>query len=286
MDSKHICIYHDKCADGFGAAYAVWKKLGDAGVEYIPASYGDEPPNVSGAIVIMVDFSYKRDALLAMAEAAESILVIDHHDTAEKELVDLPPNVQVVFDQNHSGAVLAWQYFHNEPAPRALKLIEDRDLWRFDYVETRDFSARLFCTAFEFAVWDRFVLFPEVVDAMVDEGALLEHKHNKDVNALVDEKYIVWLTNFPMPSGELVAVPAVNCPWMFASDVGHKLNEKFPAGCGFSATFMIRNDQVSFSLRSNGGAHCGDIAKQFGGGGHPGAAGFSLPMCKFADMLV
>lgn len=33
-------LYHDKCYDGFGAAFAAWKKLGENEVKYMPASYG------------------------------------------------------------------------------------------------------------------------------------------------------------------------------------------------------------------------------------------------------
>ncbi len=38
-----VVIYHKHCPDGFGAAYAAWKKFGDA-AEYLPASYGDPVP--------------------------------------------------------------------------------------------------------------------------------------------------------------------------------------------------------------------------------------------------
>lgn len=284
MDKTHICIYHAHCADGFGAAYAVWSKLGDEGVSYIAATYGDEPPDVTDAIVVMVDFSYKRDVLIKMAESAESILVIDHHDTAEKELVDLPDNVRVIFDQTHSGAVLAWHYFHTEPVPHALKLIEDRDLWRFEHAETRAFSARLFAIDFTFEVWGTFVGNDKATERLVREGFVLEAKQQRDVKNLTDVKHIVWLENFPLPDGATTDVPAINCPWMFASDVGHALNT-LCSNTDFSATFMFGRDCVKFSLRSQGKAHCGEIAAQFGGGGHPNAAGFSIPHSEFRKLI-
>lgn len=28
---KPLVIYHDRCTDGFGAAFAAWRKLGDGG---------------------------------------------------------------------------------------------------------------------------------------------------------------------------------------------------------------------------------------------------------------
>ena len=80
-----ICIYHGNCADGFGAAWAVWKRFGDA-VEFVPGVYGQEPPAVGGKHVLMVDFSYKRSVLGRMACSAASIVILDHHKTAEADL--------------------------------------------------------------------------------------------------------------------------------------------------------------------------------------------------------
>ena len=36
-------LYHADCPDGFGGAYAAWKKFGDT-AEYIPVKYGRTPP--------------------------------------------------------------------------------------------------------------------------------------------------------------------------------------------------------------------------------------------------
>lgn len=41
-----ICIYHGNCADGFGAAWAVRKALGD--IEFYAGKYQEPPPDVTG----------------------------------------------------------------------------------------------------------------------------------------------------------------------------------------------------------------------------------------------
>lgn len=38
-----LCIYHGNCADGFGAAWAVWKKYPD--IEFHAGVYGEAPPS-------------------------------------------------------------------------------------------------------------------------------------------------------------------------------------------------------------------------------------------------
>ena len=41
---KPLVIYHASCADGFGAAFAAWLKLGDD-AEYVPMQYLDSKLN-------------------------------------------------------------------------------------------------------------------------------------------------------------------------------------------------------------------------------------------------
>lgn len=77
-----VMIYHANCADGFGAAWAAWMRWGNA-VEYVPASYGQSPPDVLDKHVLIGDFSYKREQLEAIATGAASIIILDHHKTAE-----------------------------------------------------------------------------------------------------------------------------------------------------------------------------------------------------------
>jgi hypothetical protein len=85
--SPDLVIYHDKCADGIVAAWACWKRWGDA-PEYLAANYGHQPPaNVANRNILIVDFSYPADDLRSMVAAgARSIVVLDHHKTAQEAL--------------------------------------------------------------------------------------------------------------------------------------------------------------------------------------------------------
>ena len=138
--------YHKNCLDGTGAALAAYQSFED-NAEYIPMCYGDDWPSIEGVKnIFMVDFSIKFDDMVELSKKVESITVIDHHKTAKDDLMrdDLPENVKVVFDMNHSGAVLAWRYFMNRlEVPKLFQHIEDRDLWKFDFPETKDVCAAL-----------------------------------------------------------------------------------------------------------------------------------------------
>jgi oligoribonuclease NrnB/cAMP/cGMP phosphodiesterase (DHH superfamily) len=86
--SDLLCIYHGNCADGFGAAMAVWKKYGD-NCEFYAGIYGEEPPDCKDKNVIIVDFSYKKDVMMKIINDCKSLIVLDHHKSAEEELFGL-----------------------------------------------------------------------------------------------------------------------------------------------------------------------------------------------------
>ena len=258
-----ICIYHGNCADGFGAAWAVRKALGD--IEFHAGTYQEPPPDVTGKAVVMVDFSYKRDVLLAMAEKAESILILDHHKTAQENLVDLPANVTTIFDMNHSGAVLTWKHFFPaEPVPPLLLHIEDRDLWRFLLENTREIQANVFSYPYDFAVWDKLIA-ANVAD-LVLEGKAIERKHFKDIAELLP-----LVTRMQVIGGHVV--PVANLPYIYSSDAGHRLAK---AG-SFGACYWDTPKGRTYSLRStDDGVDVSAVAVMYGGGGHRNASGFSV----------
>lgn len=270
MTQSPICIYHANCLDGFTAAWAVWRKHPHS--EFVAASYGDAPPDVTGRDVFIVDFSYKRDVLLAMAKSARSILILDHHKTAAAELVDLPANVEAVFDMHKSGAHLAWEWFHPRTPPSLLvEHVEDRDLWRFEIPNTAEFNAYLFSLDFEFETWEDIadrVRDADDYDLMIDIGAALERKHDKDARAIINAgTYLSRIDGYE--------VPCVNAPPMFASKIGHILSADYE----FAATYYDTRDHRIYSLRSSErGLDVSEIAKKYGGGGHKHAAGFKIPL--------
>ena len=263
-----ICIYHANCADGFTSAWVVRKALGES-VQFYPGVYQDMPPDVTGKDVLLVDFSYKRPVLEAMRGQAASVIVLDHHKTAEADLRDLP-GVLSVFDMNRSGARITWDYFFpTQEPPAMLRHIEDRDLWRFALRKTREIQASVFSYPYEFSAWD-FLMEQADLNQLAVEGEAIERKHFKDIRELVN------VVTRRMKIGGYV-VPVANLPYTLTSDAGHLLAKGEPfAGC-----YWDTPEGRVFSLRSTDeGVDVSEIAKQYGGGGHRNASGFRL---SFAD---
>jgi len=259
-----ICIYHANCDDGFGAAYAVWKK--HPGCQFWKGVYQSLPPTIDGLNVAIVDFSYKRDVMREIAAKACWVLVLDHHKTAQADLEGLGsecPNVVVEFDMERSGAVMAWQHFHPEtPLPKFFEYLQDRDLWHKRMPGIDAFTAALRSYPQDFAEWDRLCN-GSTID-LITEGISIERYYRTIVEQTKEHFYMRDIGGY--------RVPVVNASLFMASEVAGELAEGNP----FAAVYAENETHVIWSLRSRapGGLDVSEIAKQFGGGGHKHAAGF------------
>ncbi len=276
---KPLCIYHGACDDGFAAAWAVRKALGDD-VEFYPGVYQREPPPHAGRDVIFVDFSYKRPVLDIMATTANSILILDHHKTAQEDLADLPKPPAIwtswlgaihlpkgsamvaLFDMDRSGAALAWDYFVGGPRPDFIEYIQDRDLWRKALPGGDEFTIALRSYPQDFLIWDKLIdAGPQM---LIAEGGAIQRYYRLRVDELKRSAYAArlggadcWISN---------------APYFAASEVAGELSEQ----TGFGACyFEVEKGRFQYSLRSRGDLDVSAIARQFGGGGHKAASGFT-----------
>ena len=302
---KPLVIYHDNCADGFGAAFAAWLKFGDH-AEYMALQY---PDTINQALVYnrevyILDFSFPRYTMDAVFADAKRVVWLDHHKTAF-ELYGLHPNGKdelwvddenpafngiahsmdrIVLDNNHSGAMLAWSYFQEatEP-PMLIKHIDDYDRWQFKLEGTKEFNKALWSYApWSFEQWAGIVSLPPEDYYM--EGAAILRAHEQNVAAVV--KGAGKSCNISYVELELqedstkrsiqhyVMGLAANCPPHLASDVGHQLATQ--SGTYGLVWYVNKEGKCMCSLRSNGDYDVSTIAKAFGGGGHKNAAGFEV----------
>ena len=261
--SVDLVIYHANCTDGFGAAYTAWKLLGDR-ASYFAAKYGEAPPDVKDKCVVVLDFSYDNATTKRMIADAKSFLVIDHHKSAMVELHDVSCTH---FDMNHSGAMLSWKFFHpGKDAPRMIKHIEDRDLWKWEIPYSKEFAAAFDMVPFDFEEFDKY-LDDSAVDDAQERGAYILAYSKTVISKIAKNAHARKL------NGKDVLV--VNSPhWM--SEIGNALSTR----CDFAVIWYYDHStrQVKVSLRAHhDDADVSEVAKKYGGGGHRKAAGFALP---------
>lgn len=274
-------IYHDHCADGFTAAWVAKTRFGEEAT-LIPYSQGNPlppiPPIQPGGQVYLLDLALTPDYVTELQRTfgEKNVFVLDHHKSSmEKFSNTLPPSSRVVFDMNHSGAMLAWTALFPEiPPPNLVRYVEDRDLWAWALPYSKEVNTALSSYPLELAAWDTLNerLGSEPLDknhAMVMTGrALLRYKDNLVATAI--ERTGV-LGQFPTGETALFVNSSI-----LASDIGNaEYNTKTPIVAVWT---QQKDGRYYYSLR--GGPDSPDLSKlaaHYGGGGHAKAAGFTAP---------
>lgn len=294
-----VIISHADCDDGFAAAWLGYRRWGSQPIT-IFSSYNKKPPLklCTGKHVLITDFSYKPEALLSLSEVAETVIILDHHETAEETLskyalsmeslhiclqggslgvgLGLGSNVYAVFNKKKCGASLMWEFLYGDkPLSRFMGLIEDQDLWKDD--RYKGFSIFLRSHPMTFESWDAVAMRVDYAagrgwDEITKEADALQRYYDQLCEKIALNSY--WDTICG------VRMPVVNAPHIFASDVTRILMRTFKTNVAASYEEYEEENKrlIRWSLRSDndGGPNVAKLCATRGGGGHEHAAGFSV----------
>lgn len=297
---KHLIIYHANCMDGFGAAWAAYTGIRDnvnSDIEFRsecdeiqlwPANYGEPWPQEEIAIstqIHIVDFSYDPKDTRCICDDSHSVVLLDHHKSAIDKfnvawnLKSIPENMTLILDDSKSGAMLAWEYYHpNESVPNLIRHIQDRDLWKFEMMNTKAFHLNLSTFPKEIQVWtdindaiessyNSIVPDNNYYDKFICCGNAIDRYYQQTIQSIIESGKVEFTIDG-------IKGLACNCNGMFASDIGNILAKESGT---YGLTWNEDNKkQEKISLRSIGEFDVAKIAESFGGGGHKNAAGFSV----------
>lgn len=258
----HI-IYHDDCYDGFTAAWVA--KMAHTVAELHPAKHGGEVPFIPrGSEVYMIDFSYPRVVMQELSNRW-NLRVLDHHKTAEAALEGMP---NCVFDMNRSGAMLAWdEFFPDEVVTNLVRYVQDCDLYTWKLPYSREINAWIhsYERTLSNYTYMASALGSTKFGDCINSGAAILRAEEARVNEACAAARVLNVAGFD--------VPVVNASMLFGQ-VADRLCILYPYA-QFTAYYFDRADGIrQWGLRSNNGFDVSAIAKLFGGGGHPAAAGF------------
>lgn len=266
-----VVLYHGDCPDGFGGAWAAWKKFKDK-ADYV-ALFRDKPlpAGLKGKELYFIDFTPNQTVeVKKLIKDNPRVTIIDHHASAKENVLLSRDHL---FSERHSGAVLAWRYFHpDKKTPWLLRTIEDMDLWNFNMPHTKAVDAFLDLYDFNFRLWDAFAMefeHPSKRKKYLEKGKLIVRYEKKIIDRIIgkcaEEVSFAGYKTY-----------AVNSP-QYTSEIGHALYTALPP---MAITWSRQPGATIVSLRSNGKVDVSRIAARFGGGGHKAAAGFVVPEGK------
>lgn len=283
---KTVCIYHKNCTDGTTAAAILLLKYPDCKLFPLDHNYREEEfqPILDevdkDTTVYIVDFSIKQPFFEKLASKAKEVINIDHHISVKDMLEEFTKkysNFKLVFDNDKSGASLTWKYLFGSNPPDIVKYVEDKDIWKWEFGDTTKY------------VNDYLFLYtnkPQELRQLLD----------KDINEIIEKGKIInqyttyLIDSFVEKSKDLFIqigsykVRAYNTG-LFQSEIGNKLSTLHnEAVCLFS----INGDYVKLSFRSldHHNPSALDLAKMLNGGGHRNAAGASMNLKEFCNILL
>lgn len=269
IQKKILVIYHKNCLDGFTAAWTAWKALGNK-AEYMGVTHpAPSLENFEGKDIFLLDFCYNAKEMKELKVKANSVIVIDHH-VSQKDAVKI--STDYLYDIKHSGAVLASKYFFPKNKVSKLALyVEDKDIWKLKLPYVNEVLAAVGTKELDFKTWDKLALDFESktkFKQLVEIGSEIVKYNERNINSLVSGAELVKFAG--------KKVYAVNSS-VLVSEVGNILALKTKS---FSIVWTVRDGKLKVSMRATGKSDVSKIAVKYGGGGHKGAASFSLPIKK------
>ena len=238
--------------------------------------------------ILLTDFSFSRATVTLLLENCRSVTLLDHHKSAIEDLQPLVGHPKFRMEMstvNECGAVIVDRYIRAEssrlgkgevPVHPLLRHIDDYDRWTHYDARSMPLVTALYSYDFKIqtsaALNYDFGAIGTALEMPVDELVLIgEHiLRNKRKQA---EKYVEGAWRCIEFDGS--KIPVVNCPTDLASMVAGDIAKI----TGVAITCMTLPDRVIFSVRSSSAVDCALVAKSLSGGkggGHKGAAGFSL----------
>jgi oligoribonuclease NrnB/cAMP/cGMP phosphodiesterase (DHH superfamily) len=266
-----LCLYHDD-GDGRCSAAIVRRAVGKF-VTLQSIDYGDPVPweKIERASqVIIVDFSLPKE-IMERILTITALIWIDHHKTALEDLGDLSelPGKRAL---DQAACVLAWEFFFpDETLPRAVAYIGDRDIWKHEFPETRTFNEGLFFEdnkPFNDRLWQPLLDDDQAfVSNLIERGEVLYQARMLSIERVIQRQGFEVLFNG-------YRTLAIN--QHASGELGEAIREKgYEIGYCYQETEQ-NGELMTFVTLYSDQVDVSEIAKKYGGGGHPGAAGFSF----------
>lgn len=269
-------------------------------------------------IVYIVDYSLQPEKMIELLKKTKRVVWLDHHRTAIRKYddwadlieeatgVDEIPGIRI---EGMCGAALTYlylfcqwnnttvaelrdtcngeekvletlHYYFIEKAPRWLILINDWDVWRHEYKDTKPLQTAI---ANELSLDLFYKLdnnFAGILQEKIETGK--SYLEFRDQWSASFRKRYGFSKQIDFGDGRAYSVYLMNLGNANSDFFGPELDNH-----EICMNFCYNGNNVTFSMYSNkSDVDCGAIAATLGGGGHPGAAGFSADIVKAQEIIL
>lgn len=310
---KIACIYHSIDLDGWMSAAIVkyWSnqpaKEGEhiCGIfDYIGYNHGDPIPDLSKYDkIIMCDISFPKEEMKKINDRFfdnNNFIWIDHHISSIKDNEDLI-GLFGIRDINYAACELTWKYFFPEKQmPEIVRLLGIYDSFRHIGTEEEEYIAMYQCGA------KHIIRNVERTYSWLESAVTCADESN-DIYAILRQGEIIY--EYLYQEAKQIYKTGFEIDYFEDSKGEKTIGEEhkrilcfnksnfnpfaFGIDCrkdGYDAiaTFSYHTDNkwiFTLYAGNNNDIDCSVIAKKYGGGGHKGAAGFSMNNEQFFNFM-
>lgn len=280
-----VVFYHNDL-DGKCSASIVKKSINNCKCYSVDYRNGIDLDKFNkGDTVIIVDFTPSVNKEFSdIVNKAGKVIWLDHHKVNIEKHNNFSDLDGIRSNTNPSACILTWKYFFpNSVIPKAVIYTSDYDTWTHEYSDSRYFETGMNsvdCNP-ESDIWKRllncdngfsdigFSDFDSTDNSLINE-IINRGKIISDYNNIFSKQYLedyCYIVNFD-------GYKSIVCNMAhFGSDFFNSINQD---EYDLMIMYVYDGNQYSYSLYSTkNDVNCAEIAKQYGGGGHKGAAGFN-----------
>lgn len=301
------CFYHRSDLDGIGSAavlhYSIGSKTGASRTNYIGMGHSDivkiskrqntlildiyrhnKYTNIQinvGEDVYILDFCFSDINIIEMLNKYTNLTIIDHHKTTRDRLDSNNINLAndfVFINPKESAILLTWKFFNiNEKIPPVIKLLSDYDTWQLSDPKVKAFNLGLRRRVSGDPVnkiWDKLFEtdFVVIENILKDGEIIVENEKYENERLCKNNAFDSEINGY-----KAICVNTTR----YCSDVFDSIwdENKYDIMVGFR---LLNNKlwSVSFYTTKND-IDCSEIAKFYGGGGHPQASGCMVENINF-----
>lgn len=290
----HVLSHAD--SDGRFASYAAQLYLRNqvriSSVKFIEVQYNQPFPLDIDSLtkndhVYILDFAYDRETMDAVYAKVGKLQVLDHHETALEALQGAP---YAKFDMSKSGALLAWEYFFPDAeVPLICLFVHDYDLHEWKYTNhTASFEAwlRYDKVGQDWEKWEKLRTNKQYLDEALMKGSVVVDINESIIQSFVKTpNNIVFNSFFSDEACRKIKYALFNGMHHLRNEISTALYEANDIDMVIG--WSVRTKEVIFSVRSPDAEKFSakKFAEVYGGGGHPKAGSFALPLDKGLELV-
>ena len=269
---NYICFYHFPCNDG-EMSKNIWKQKYPKTI-FFPWVHSNEADNVKflktfkNEHIVFLDYCPKKEYL----KSDNKYLIIDHHHNAINNIYETE-NIKMYCDTKRAGCMLTWDYLYPDtPYPISVFHVGNADIYHFNDKDTEPF-----CLSYKYYNLSNLELFNLKKSDNTYKKIIIDGMKQMSKNKLESITFFYTsVIEYEYIDNKEYKIISIFCDKYNLYKYLVELAKVQYNDCNILKIRKNKGDTINYSLRSLDGTPVDNIARKYGGNGHPMAAGYTI----------